>query len=168
MCVCPSVACSVTCMRLIPHYFCLHVCVSMFQREAQKTSTNNDITSASINLFLPPTGRAVVGAQRRKQECQKWKTSVFAPVGRWACKGTEKGGWRKKEMVCWHDASCLKGKVDQRSVPVICAHSKDLWIFLYLLRVFHEVMLCLLEMDVDKNLASLTPLLISLIESIPS
>lgn len=38
---------------------------------AAEGSNNNDITSDSINLSVPPTGKGVVGAQRRKQGCHK-------------------------------------------------------------------------------------------------
>lgn len=64
-----------------------HFCLCVFQRGAQRTAVNKDITSASMKRFLPPTGRGVVGAMRRKQERQEWKRSVFAPAGWWACEG---------------------------------------------------------------------------------
>ena len=74
------------------------MCVCLFQRGAQRTAANNDITSSSINLFLPPTGRRVVGATGRKRECQEWKRRLFEPGGWWVCEGEEGRDEGNKEM----------------------------------------------------------------------
>ncbi len=76
VCVCVSLRCLLGHLNAFDHtsyllVFGVCVCVCAFQRGAQRTSVNNDITSASINLLLPPSGRGVVGVQRRKQECQE-------------------------------------------------------------------------------------------------
>lgn len=89
-----SLHCLLHHMSLIAHHLCLYVCV--FQRGAQRTGTNN-ISSASINLLLPPTGGGVAGVKRRKQECQESKRSVFAPGGWWVCE--EKKGDHKNVVL---------------------------------------------------------------------
>ena len=58
------------------------MCVCVFQRGAQRTTVNNDITSASMHLSLPPTGRVSGGSEEKNTGVSGMKGKcVFAPGG---------------------------------------------------------------------------------------